>query len=183
VPEISFLVTGTAFDSMSGINRVEVALKDPYTLQTIREYEIATPINQDDWSTWSYGLTLENEGDYLITARATDSEGNMNWSKAFVSNILVANISIAPNASIPGNPSFVPRLMIVGVGDTVTWTNNDFMSHIVTSGDPRIAEPNGKFKSGLLEPNAVFSHTFTDAGSYQYFCAIHPFMIGEVWVQ
>jgi len=183
VPEITFLVTGIAFDSMSGINRVELALKDPYTLQKIREYQLATPTTQDDWSAWSYELTIEDEGDYLIVARAFDNERNMNWSKAFVSNILNTNVSIAPNASIPGNPSFVPQLIIVGIGDTVSWTNNDTVPHIVTSGDPRIAEPDLNFKSGLLEPGSVFEHTFADAGSYQYFCAIHPFMSGGVVVE
>ncbi len=183
VPEITFLVTGTTFDSESGINRVEVGLSDPHTFQTVRDYQLAMPLNQDDWSTWSYELTLENEGDYLIVAKAFDNEGNTNSSEAFVSNILNTNVTIAPNASIPGNPSFVPRLIIIGVGDTVTWTNNDTVSHIVTSGDPRIAEPDLKFKSAVLGPGGVFGHTFPDAGSYQYFCAIHPFMTGEVMVQ
>lgn len=121
-------------------------------------------------------------GHYCIVARAFDNEGNMNWSNSFVSNILNTNVSVAPNASIPGKPSFVPRLIIVGIGDTVSWTNNDTVPHIVTSSEPRIAEPDLKFKSGLLEPDRVFEHTFAHAGSYQYYCAIHPFMTVEVVV-
>jgi plastocyanin len=180
VPEITFNVDGSALDLSSGIESVQVSIKDPHSLTLLRPYENATPAAINDWSSWTYQLTLENEGNYIIVARAVDKAGNMAWSKVMVTNQLDTNISISPGSSIRGNPSFVPRFMIVSVGDIVTWTNNDSFSHIVTSGDPLIAEPDLKFKSGLMGPNATFSFTVASPGEYQYFCAIHPFMTGDL---
>jgi plastocyanin len=68
---------------------------------------------------------------------------------------------------------FDPARLTVLVGDTVTWTNKDFLFHTATAGD-------GSFDSGLLGPGQSFSHTFTAQGSYPYVCTIHLFMRGQV---
>jgi plastocyanin len=64
----------------------------------------------------------------------------------------------------------------VSVGSTVTWTNNDTVSHTSTADA-------GGFDSGILGPGAAFSKTFQSAGSFTYHCAIHPGMVGTVTVQ
>jgi plastocyanin len=71
------------------------------------------------------------------------------------------------------------------VGDTVTWTNVDSQPHTVTSGSN--GTPDGKFDSSpnfkpLMVSQGVFSHTFTEAGNYPYYCALHPNMVGTVVV-
>jgi plastocyanin len=75
------------------------------------------------------------------------------------------------------------------VGDTVTWTNKDNIMHTVTSGTGPSDTAKGKeFDSGLSGPNALtatgktFSHKFTAAGSFPYFCQVHPTMVGKVIV-
>jgi plastocyanin len=73
----------------------------------------------------------------------------------------------------------------VSVGDTVTWTNMDTQPHTVISGSN--GTPDGKFDSSpnfnpLLAPAQTFSHTFTEAGEYPYYCALHPNMVGTVSV-
>ncbi len=74
------------------------------------------------------------------------------------------------------NFSFGPVALTVPVGTTVTWTNRDDIPHNVVSTD-------GVFKSKVLDTDEKFSYTFTKAGTFPYFCSIHPKMTGKVVVQ
>jgi len=74
------------------------------------------------------------------------------------------------------NFSFTPTTATVPVGTTVTWTNHDDIPHNVVS-------PDRKFKSPVLDTDEVFSHTFDVAGTYKYYCSIHPRMTGQVVVR
>jgi len=74
------------------------------------------------------------------------------------------------------NFSFGPATLTVPVGTTVTWTNRDDIPHTVVSTD-------GVFKSKVLDTDEKFSFTFSKAGTYPYFCSIHPKMTGKVVVQ
>jgi len=71
---------------------------------------------------------------------------------------------------------FGPQTITVPVGTTVTWTNNDDIPHTSVSTD-------GVFKSKVLDTDEKFSYTFTKAGTYPYYCTIHPKMTGKVVVQ
>ena len=74
------------------------------------------------------------------------------------------------------NFSFGPGTLTVPVGTTVTWTNRDDIPHTVVSTD-------GAFKSKVLDTDEKFSFTFSKAGTYPYFCSIHPKMTAKVIVQ
>jgi plastocyanin len=74
------------------------------------------------------------------------------------------------------NFSFGPAALTVPVGTTVTWTNRDDIPHTVVSTD-------GVFKSKVLDTDEKFTYTFSKAGTYPYFCSIHPKMTGKVIVQ
>ena len=63
--------------------------------------------------------------------------------------------------------SFTPQTISINVGDTVQWTNNGG-SHTTTSGSNCTAD--GTWNSGLLGQGQSFSHTFTEAGTFPYFC-------------
>lgn len=65
--------------------------------------------------------------------------------------------------------------VVIGVNNTVIWTNNDATSHTVTS-------DNSLFGSGTLAPHATYTHTFDQAGAYGYHCSIHTYMTGTVHV-
>jgi plastocyanin len=73
------------------------------------------------------------------------------------------------------NFTFAPAELTVKVGTTVTWTNHDDIPHLVVSA--------GKFRSKALDTDESFSFTFTDAGSYTYFCSLHPHMTGTIKVE
>lgn len=78
----------------------------------------------------------------------------------------------ALDVHIPGT-FFSPSAISVVAGDTVTWTNDTFTTHTVTADD-------GSFDSGRLGSGGRFTQTFATPGRYRYYCAIHPFMSGEV---
>jgi plastocyanin len=70
---------------------------------------------------------------------------------------------------------FSPAQITVQPGTTVTWMNNGQAPHTVTADD-------GSFDSETLQPGQSFSFTFANAGTFSYFCEIHPFMTGSVTV-
>jgi plastocyanin len=90
------------------------------------------------------------------------------------------SVSIVPGSSSLTTDAFQPNPIQVGVGDTVTWTNDDAQPHTATSGQN--ATPDGRFDSGIMAPGATFDFTFTEAGEYPYFCLLHPNMVGTVSV-
>ena len=88
-----------------------------------------------------------------------------------------ANVTILRGAADPSNVhAFSPAAPSVKVGEAVTWVNKDTVAHTVTS------EGNALFDSGNLPTGGTFRFTFTKAGTYHYFCTIHPWMKGVVVV-
>ena len=94
-------------------------------------------------------------------------------------------VETAMGSGAPGcetsNACYLPQDITINAGDTVTWDNVDNAAHTVTGGSPANG-PSGVFDSSLLMAKGVFSHTFDDAGYYDYFCMVHPWMIGSVTV-
>ena len=76
------------------------------------------------------------------------------------------------------NFSFSPATLTVAAGTTVTWTNRDDIPHtVVSTDDPKV------FKSKVLDTDEKFTFTFSKAGTYPYFCSVHPKMTGTVVVK
>ena len=74
------------------------------------------------------------------------------------------------------NFTFTPKELTVPAGTTVTWVNDDDVPHVVAS-------VQGKFASSqALDTHARYSYRFAAAGTYDYFCSIHPYMTGRVVV-
>ena len=93
----------------------------------------------------------------------------------------VSIVKGASNPSIKG--PYSPSPLSVTVGTTVTWTNNDTTGHTVTEGNPSGNTPQNGFDSGILAPGKPFVHTFDKPGTTQYYCTLHPTMLGEVIVK
>ena len=87
------------------------------------------------------------------------------------------DVSIVRNAALPNTPeAYLPGTVTIAAGTTLTWLNSDTQVHTVTS-------DTGLFDSGDLQPGQRFSYTFTEAGTYGYFCTPHPWMTGTVIVE
>jgi plastocyanin len=76
---------------------------------------------------------------------------------------------------------FDPSNVTIPVGSEVIWSNQDMLSHTVTSGNASIGA-DGKFNSNVLRLQDSFSYTFSQAGRYSYYCIMHPWMKGMVTV-
>lgn len=74
------------------------------------------------------------------------------------------------------NRAFSPADISVAPGTTITWKNNDSTAHTVTASG-------GAFDSGRLESGQEFGFTFSEPGTYEYACTIHPSMKAEVTVK
>ena len=104
------------------------------------------------------------------------------WRAAIVAGLVLAALTTAhaaaptPKAVGIEEFAFAPATLTVPVGTTVTWTNHDEEPHTVTSAT-------GAFRSAGLSNEETFSQTFTDRGTYQYFCALHPHMKATVIVK
>ncbi len=108
--------------------------------------------------------------------------GGLTVPTAFAAEVIVEN---ALGASVPGcedtNECFLPYEVSINVGDTVTWVNDDTAAHTATGGNP-VDGPSGVFDSSLVIAGTSFSFTFEEAGTYEYFCMVHPWMTGFVIV-
>ena len=83
-----------------------------------------------------------------------------------------------PNQVVIDNFTFSPARLTVKAGTKVTWVNRDDLPHTATSSaKPRL------FNSGTLDTDQQFSYVFTKAGTYDYFCALHPRMTGRIIVK
>lgn len=65
--------------------------------------------------------------------------------------------------------------VVLGVNATVTWVSRSISYDTVTG-------LNGTFTSGAIPPGGTFAYTFTEPGTYQYYCRYHPWMTGTVTV-
>ena len=94
------------------------------------------------------------------------------------------SVGLPQGSGVPGceetNECFLPYMVTVNPGDEVVWSNDDSAVHTVTSGADTTAD--GIFDSSMLMAGKTFSHTFDTLGEYDYFCLVHPWMIGQVFV-
>jgi len=103
----------------------------------------------------------------------------------FIQYAYAVTVSLPVDSALPGcevtDQCFIPSIVTVNVGETVTWSNDDTAAHTVTSGTAADG-PNGNFDSSMFMSGASFSHTFDSSGNYPYFCMLHPWMEGTVIV-
>ena len=91
------------------------------------------------------------------------------------------------------NYVYSPADLTVPAGATVTWVNQDSVGHTVTEGDPnspkqaslRMFDSSGEAATGkvaLIGAGESWNYTFTTSGTYEYYCIVHPYMIGHITV-
>jgi len=93
-------------------------------------------------------------------------------------------ISLPAGSGAPGceatNECYIPYHVTVSTGEEITWSNDDTAAHTVTSGLP--GAPDGLFDSSLFMAGGTYSVTLDESGDYDYFCMVHPWMIGKITV-
>ena len=101
----------------------------------------------------------------------------------FIGNWLPAGAQSQPNGSSAeksvtiDNFNFAPAILTVPAGTKVTWVNRDDAPHKVVSVGKTFAP------SPVLDTGENYSFSFAKPGTYEYFCSLHPKMVGKVVVQ
>ncbi|MFC1995360.1 cupredoxin family copper-binding protein [Chloroflexota bacterium] len=72
--------------------------------------------------------------------------------------------------------AFIPDTYNIPVGAIVVWYNGDSVTHTVTARD-------NLFDSGNLSPGDTFQYTFEQSGALEYYCKIHPSMVGKIIIE
>jgi plastocyanin len=118
--------------------------------------------------------------DTFPTVNNNNNSNNTNSSSLITSPNPVA--TIVKGAPLLREFAFQPNPLIIQKGSTVTWNNQDVVTHTVTSGygfsDPQMGK---QFDSGLI--GKTYKHIFKKPGEYPYFCQVHPMMQGKVIVK
>jgi plastocyanin len=119
-----------------------------------------------------------NQGEVSMTIPALSDASQTDT--VVISQVIIQHVS---GSAVPGcEPNcFDPSNGVVNPGGMVTWENNDNAPHTTTSGTPSNG-PDNEFDSGLIMSGQTFSYTFDDSGIYDYYCMVHPWMIGKVTV-
>ncbi|MCY4489873.1 MAG: plastocyanin/azurin family copper-binding protein [Thaumarchaeota archaeon] len=107
-----------------------------------------------------------------------------------VSTLIIEEVEDIPTVVIPDGAGIIqdgqiyydPDVITVSVGSTVVWDNIDSVFHTITSGTPD-GGLDGLFDSSIVSAGETFSYTFDEAGSIDYYCIVHPWMIGTVIVE
>ncbi len=115
---------------------------------------------------------------------------------AYAAHADAAEVEMIVGSGMPGCEEtldcYSPSEVTIAVGGHVEWINNDIsdtgmgMYHTVTSGtSPMFAGdgPDGTFDSSMIAAGDKFMFEFSDAGEYQYYCTMHPWMAGLVKVE
>ena len=125
------------------------------------------------------------EAEAAAEAAAAEAAAMAAEAEAAAAGPQTHTVDMPIGTSSPGceetNACYLPADITINVGDTVEWVNVDTAAHTVTSGSPANG-PSGVFDSSLVMGNAVYAFTFEEAGNYDYFCMVHPWMIGSVTV-
>jgi plastocyanin len=119
---------------------------------------------------------------YMVYTNTAPPNSSVCGSSAGSGQTLVRVSIYNGSANSANPPGYTPDsiTLVVGVNNTVTWTNNDSVHHTVTSTS---APSGGDFNSGNMQPGAVCTHTFTVPGTYQYDCTYHAWMVGTIVVK
>lgn len=102
---------------------------------------------------------------------------------AATAQVTISKGASATNGTCSATDCFNPNVVNINVGDTVTWTNADTVGHTATSGKPTDNQTGTVFDSSLIKAGGTYtSPPFTTAGTYDYFCMVHPWMTAQVVV-
>ncbi len=173
---IAIVAVGVGFAAYAGnVQDNTPAVSAPVITKTVEPEtqtdpfaDIADKVKQDAESTTTKETIVEDE---VMVEESSEPK--------------TASVEIPKGTASPGcetsNACFSPASLTINVGDTVEWINVDTAAHTVTSGSPANG-PSGVFDSSLIMGGASFENTFDEAGSYDYFCMVHPWMVGNIQV-
>ncbi|MEO8755164.1 MAG: plastocyanin/azurin family copper-binding protein [Casimicrobiaceae bacterium] len=177
-PHIASLFRGATAATAVVQGPGELLLFDPATNAPMRSIAVG---KQPHWEASADGKTIyvTNEGgnDVSVVDLATGQVRTIPVGKA-PRKVAIQRVSAAPAGATKvsiANFVFTPALLTIAAGDTVIWTNDDGAPHGLTYRD-------GVKGTDVLLPGASFARTYDKPGTFDYLCAVHPYMSGKVVV-
>jgi YVTN family beta-propeller protein len=179
-PHIGGWFRGAAVGTIVVQGPGELQTFDPVTNTALRTIALG---KQPHWMAFdgrSVLVTDEGSNEVTVVDLASGTTKSIAVGNA-PRKIVVQRADAAPRAGAPGgtvsiaNFSFAPAQIVVAAGDTVAWRNDDAAPHALAFAD-------GWAPSDLLLPGAAFARRYAAAGSFDYFCSVHPYMRGKVVV-
>jgi plastocyanin len=127
----------------------------------------ATEPGGPDWgsSSGAGGAAPDDEGQDSSEQPAAPAAGGGPVVRGAQPSAPAARFAASMTVSI-GDNFYSPKSVSINVGDTVTWVNNGQAQHSATASD-------GSFDTGIFGPGGRRSHTFDQAGSFDYYCLVH----------
>lgn len=116
-----------------------------------------------------YLVVLPNKA-YAVNQGVSGNGTGTSPAKSKIGILPGAGTNVTSKGFNPGSVT-----VVIGVNNTIQWTNNDSSPHTVTADD-------ASFSSGNMAPGQTFIFTFLKAGVYHYHCTYHPWMTGTVTV-
>ncbi|WP_420545806.1 cupredoxin domain-containing protein [Nitrosopumilus sp.] len=179
------VTSGSPADGPSGVFDSSLVMADAvyaFTFEEAGTYDYFCMVHP-----WMVGSVTVTET--VMEEAAEVVEETMEEAAEVVEEIMAGpqkhTVDMPKGTSVPGceetNECYLPADITINVGDTVAWVNVDTAAHTVTSGSPADG-PSGVFDSSLVMADAVYAFTFEEAGTYDYFCMVHPWMVGSVTV-
>ena len=116
-----------------------------------------------------------------------DTSGEFSFKVSEPKEELVGDhfVDVTSGSALPGceidDSCYVESSLLIQPSDVVVWNNNDNVAHTVTSGTPDIGL-SGTFDSGIIVAGKIFSYEFKNEGVFDYYCTLHPWMLGTVSV-
>lgn len=130
------------------------------------------------------GMTRKNVVELMYRTIVHKANNNLPYNIGMsapnenTSNDLVKTVEVSID-----NFDFVPRVVVINVGDTINWRNNDNVAHHVASDPHPVHTDLPGLDSGSLDANENYSYTFTNPGTFTYHCHVHPNMTGTIIVK
>lgn len=141
-------------------------------------------------------LNAQNGNSFLVSKLGgTESVDYLAYGESESRTVIIPRGAASPEVDITKlTPTqwYVPSQISVNQNDTVTWINRDTEIHTVTSGigaglesllNNKQGTKNGIFDSGIFKPGGNWTQKFVNPGVYTYFCTVHPWMEGTVFVK
>jgi plastocyanin len=155
-----------------------------YSQQEFKEEEQQQNVTTESEEIQERGEDISLSKDSNLATNITDTNNTevTTLMDNDTSTTSTTHISMVPGSSNPNNKVFYdPTSAKVKTSTTLTWTNDDTLPHTVTSGNADTG-PSGEFDSGIVMAAGSFTHTFDKPGTFDYYCALHPYMRGQVIV-
>ncbi len=183
----------SAEETISGVVDVHDGLTSLYISSDLVE-SVGIQLNIYESGSDSVNHVLEEIREVIEEVESEMAALESAGGKVMVKELPPNTVDMPVGAGVPGceenSMCYTPTNLTVHVGDTVTWINSDgSIPHTVTAGWPDsdaigVDYPGGNgFDSDFMPGGAAFEHTFEAPGEYDYYCQLHPWMIGSVNVE